>query len=323
MGKYLIRRLLQMIIVLIGISIISFAIMQLAPGDPIDLLSDRNATPAEKAHIRSLYGLDKPLPVQYYNWISQVLKGNFGNSYVTGKPVLAMIMERLPATLMLNFWAMVIIYALAIPIGMVSALRQYSWFDHIVTSVAFLGKALPQFWFALMLIYTVGLRVDYIQISGMSTYGVNWASASFWQVFSDRLSYMILPLIVLAFSGMAGITRYMRASMLDVVHQDYIRTARAKGLSEKKIVTNHALRNALLPIVTLIGFELPILFSGSVVIETIFSWPGVGLLAVNSIFQRDYMVVMAFNMLGAVMTVLGMFMADLLYLVVDPRIKLE
>lgn len=323
MSKYIARRLVQMVVVLLGISIISFAIMQLAPGDPIELLADRNATPAEKAHIRSLYGLDEPLPVQYFNWISQVLKGDFGNSFVTGKPVLQMILERLPATLTLNFWAMIIIYALAIPIGMISALRQYSWFDHIVTTLAFLGRALPQFWFALMLIYLVGMRVDYIQIAGMSTYGIDWGSTPFFEVLSDRISYMILPLIVLAFSGMAGIARYMRASMLDVVHQDYIRTARAKGLPEKKVVINHAFRNALLPIVTLIGFELPILFSGSVVIETIFSWPGVGLLAVNSIFQRDYMVVMAFNMLGAVMTVIGMFLADLLYVVVDPRIKLD
>lgn len=323
MGKYIVRRIFQMIIVLIGISIISFSIMQLAPGDPIDLLADRNSTPAEKAHIRSLYGLDKPLLVQYYNWISQVLRGNFGTSFITGQPVLKMIMDRLPATLWLNFWAMILIYLLAIPIGMLSALKQYSWFDQIVTTIAFLGKALPQFWFALMLIYLVGMRFDFIEISRMSTYGVTIAKSGFLAVVVDRLKYMILPLTVLTFSGMAGIARYMRASMLDVKHQDYIRTARAKGLSEKQVVTKHAFKNSLLPIVTLIGFELPIMFSGSVVIETIFSWPGIGLLAVNSIFQRDYMVVMAFNMLGAVMTVLGMFLADLLYVVVDPRIKLK
>ncbi|QOR34368.1 ABC transporter permease [Clostridium sp. 'deep sea'] len=323
MGKYIVRRIFQMIIVLIGISLISFSIMQLAPGDPIDLLADRNSTPAEKAHIRSLYGLDKPLLVQYYNWISQVLRGNFGTSFITGQPVLKMIMDRLPATLWLNFWAMILIYLLAIPIGMLSALKQYSWFDQIVTTIAFLGKALPQFWFALMLIYLVGMRFDFIEISRMSTYGVTIAKSGFLAVVVDRLKYMILPLTVLTFSGMAGIARYMRASMLDVKHQDYIRTARAKGLSEKQVVTKHAFKNSLLPIVTLIGFELPIMFSGSVVIETIFSWPGIGLLAVNSIFQRDYMVVMAFNMLGAVMTVLGMFLADLLYVVVDPRIKLK
>ncbi len=323
MSKYIARRIGQMLIVLIGISIISFAIMQLAPGDPIELLADRNATPAEKAHIRELYGLDRPLYVQYFSWISKVVQGDFGNSYVTGKPVLQMIAERLPATLALNFIAMIIIYLLAIPIGMLSALRQYSWFDQISTTLAFLGRAIPQFWFALLLIYLVGMKVDFIEIAGMATYGVEWGKEAFFTVFKDRLSYIILPLTVLVFSGMAGIVRYMRASMLDVVNQDYIRTARAKGLSERKVVTGHAMRNAMLPIVTLIGFELTIMFSGSVVIETIFSWPGIGLLAVNSIFQRDYMVVMAFNMLGAVMTVVGMFLADMLYLVVDPRIKLD
>ena len=182
---------------------------------------------------------------------------------------------------------------------------------------------MPAFWFALLLVYFVGMRVEGIEIAGMSTYGINWGVQSFWTVFKDRLSYIVLPLTVLAFGGMSGITRFMRASMLDVIHQDYIRTARAKGLPEKKVITNHALRNALLPIVTLIGFELPILFGGAVIIETIFSWPGLGLLAVTAIFQRDYMVVMAFNIMGAVMTVIGMFIADMLYLVVDPRIKYD
>ncbi len=323
MKRYLIRRFIQMVIVLIGISIISFLIMHLAPGDPVDIMAERNATPEQKAHIRELYGLNEPLPIQYLNWIGRVVKGDFGTSFVTGRPVLEMILERLPATLILNFWAMIIIYLIAVPVGMISALKQYSWFDHVVTTVAFFGRALPQFWFALMLIYFIGLRFGGVQISGMATWGVNWGVQPFFTVLQDRISYIILPLIVLAFSGMAGIARYMRASMLDVVHQDYIRTARSKGLPEKKVVTGHAFRNALLPIVTLIGFELPILFSGAVIIETIFSWPGIGLLAVNAISQQDYMIVMAFNLLGATMTVIGMFLADILYMVVDPRIKLE
>jgi peptide/nickel transport system permease protein len=323
MKRYFLRRLIQMVVVLIGISIISFLIMHLAPGDPVDIMAERNATPEQKAHIRELYGLNEPLPVQYFNWVGRVLKGDLGTSFVTGRPVLEMILERLPATLILNFWAMIVIYLIAIPVGMISALKQYSWFDHVVTTVAFFGRALPQFWFALMLIYFVGLRFSGVQISGMSTWGVEWGVQPFFTVLQDRFSHMILPLIVLAFSGMAGIARYMRASMLDVVHQDYVRTARAKGLPEKKVVIGHAFRNALLPIVTLIGFELPILFSGAVIIETIFSWPGIGLLAVNAISQQDYMIVMAFNLLGATMTVIGMFLADILYVVVDPRIKLD
>ncbi len=323
MGKYIARRVMQMVIVILGITIISFTIMHLAPGDPVDLLAGRTATPEQRAHIKHLYGLDKPIIIQYFAWISKVAQGDFGHSYISGRPVLTMILERLPATLILNFWAMIIIYLLAIPIGMLSALRQYSWFDYIATTVAFLVRAMPAFWFALLLVYFVGMRVEGIEIAGMSTYGINWGVQSFWTVFKDRLSYIVLPLTVLAFGGMSGITRFMRASMLDVIHQDYIRTARAKGLPEKKVITNHALRNALLPIVTLIGFELPILFGGAVIIETIFSWPGLGLLAVTAIFQRDYMVVMAFNIMGAVMTVIGMFIADMLYLVVDPRIKYD
>lgn len=321
MGKYIARRIMQMIIVIIGITVISFTIMQLAPGDPVDILAGRTATPEQKAHIKQLYGLDRPVLEQYFNWVSKVFRGDFGHSFITGKPVLRMILERLPATLWLNFWAMIIIYVLAIPIGMISALKQYSWFDYISTTLAFLVRAMPAFWLALLLVYFVGMRVEGIEISGMTTYGVNWGQLPFFTVLKDRLSYIILPLIVLSFGGMAGITRFMRASMLDVIHQDYVRTARAKGLPEKKVITRHAMRNALLPIVTLIGFELPILFSGSVIIETIFSWPGIGLLAINSIFQRDYLVIMSFNLMGAIMTVIGMFIADMLYLVTDPRIK--
>lgn len=312
-----------MLIILFGISVVSFTIMHLAPGDPVDLLTSRTATPEDKARIAATYGLDQPVHVQYWRWVAKAVQGDFGHSFVTGKPVMKMILERLPNTLLLNFLAMIIIYALAVPIGIISALRQYSGFDHLVTSFAFLGQAMPQFWFALLLIYYVGLQVEWVEIAGKSTYGVTFATASFSAVLMDRARYLILPLFTMAFGSMAGITRYMRASMLEVKSQDYIRTARAKGLSERVVIYKHALRNALLPIVTLIGFELPIMFSGAVIIETIFSWPGIGLMGWRAIMQRDYMVVMAFNTLGATMTVLGMFLADMLYVVVDPRIKYD
>ncbi len=323
MSGYIIRRFLQMLVLLVGISILSFSIMHLAPGNPVDLMTDRTATPADKARIAALYGFDQPIYVQYWRWVSQVARGNFGRSFQTGQPVLTMIMERLPATLLLNFVAMLIVYLLSIPIGIISAVRQYSWFDHAVTLFAFLGQAMPSFWFALLLIYFVGLRVPFIQISGMSSYGVSMSTDGLWAVLLDRIRYMILPLAVLGFGSLASVTRYMRASMLEVVTQDYIRTARAKGVAERKVVLKHAFRNALLPIVTLIGFELPILFSGSVVIESIFSWPGIGLLAWRAVLQRDYQVVMAFNLLGATMMVVGVFIADMLYLAVDPRIKYD
>jgi len=310
-----------MLILLVGISIVSFAIMHIAPGNPVDLMTDRLATAEEKARIATLYGFDQPIPVQYIRWASQVIQGNFGRSFVTGEKVLDMIAARLPATLFLNFLTLIIIYALSIPIGIISAIKQYSWFDHVVTFYAFLGQSMPQFWLALLLLFYVGLRFPFIQTAGMSSYGVTVATEGLWAVLVDRSRYLILPLTVVTFSNLASITRYMRASMLDVINQDYVRTAKAKGLAPKIVILKHAFRNALLPLVTMMGFELPILFSGSVIIETIFAWPGVGLLSWNAVMQRDYQVIMAFNLLGASMMVLGSFLADMLYLVVDPRIK--
>jgi len=321
LAGYIARRFLQMLILLVGISIVSFGIMHIAPGSPIDLMTDRTTTAEDKARIEALYGFDQSIPVQYVRWAGQVLRGEFGNSFVTGEPVLDMITARLPATLLLNFLTLIIIYLLSIPIGIISAVKQYSWFDHLVTFYAFLGQSMPQFWLALLLLYYVGLRFPFIQTTGMATWGVSVAEHGLWAFLVDRVRYLILPLAVVSFTNLASITRYMRASMLEVISQDYVRTAKAKGLPQIKVVLKHALRNALLPIVTLVGFELPILFSGSVIIETIFSWPGVGLLSWNAVMQRDYQVIMAFNLLGASLMVLGAFLADMLYLAVDPRIK--
>lgn len=322
MLSYITKRLLWMVPLLLGISIINFGIMYLAPGDPVAMLAGRKATAEQKDHIRELYGLDKPVYVQYFRWLGQVLKGDFGRSYIDGQPVSVHIMERLPYTLYLNVVVALLIYAVSIPIGIISALKQYSRFDHSVTFIAFLGRALPSFWFALLLIFGVlKLGIDWLPISGVATIGVNVASSGLWATIVDRARYLILPVIVIAFGDMAGVTRYMRSSMLEVVRQDYVRTARAKGLPEKVVVVKHALRNALLPIVTLLGGELPLLFSGSAIIETIFSWPGIGLLGVSAVFQRDYTTVMAINMIGALLMVVGNLIADILYALVDPRIK--
>ena len=254
-------------------------------------------------------------------WLTRVLKGDFGRSFIDGRPVLDHIMDRLPYTLYLNFLVMILIYLFSIPIGITSALKQYSKFDHIVTFFAFLGQALPSFWFALLLIYAVGIKSSWLPISGVATIGVSLKRYGLWAVIADRAKYLILPVTVISLGSMAGITRYMRSSMLEVIRQDYIRTARAKGLPERVVIRKHALRNALLPIVTLLGFELPLLFSGSAIIETIFSWPGLGLLSVRAVFQRDYQVVMALNMIGAFLMVAGNFLSDILYVLVDPRIK--
>ncbi len=321
MLTYLARRAFQIIPLLIGISIINFAIMHLAPGDPVDLLTERNATAEERARVRSLYGLDDPIYVQYFRWVSHVAQGDFGRSFVDGQPVIKSIEERLPYTIYLNLVTIVIIYAIAIPVGIISALRQYSWFDHVVTFMAFIGQAMPSFFFGLLLIYFVGLKLGWLPIAGIGTIGLNVRTAGFWPTVVDRTKYLIMPAMVVSLGSIASVARYMRSSMLEVIRQDYVRTARAKGLPEKVVIVKHALRNAMLPIVTLIGGELPALFGGLVVIESIFSWPGIGLLSFRAISQRDYQIVMAVNMIAAVLMVLGNLLADILYTVVDPRIK--
>ncbi|KAF0197216.1 MAG: appB [Bacillota bacterium] len=321
MARYILNRTIQAVLLLLGVSIISFVIMLLAPGGPTDFLIDSSMLSGEDlAAIRTAYGLDRHEAVQYWKWVSRVVVGDFGTSFHTGRPVLEMIMERLPATLALNLIGMVFIYLIALPTGIISAVKQYSVFDYTVTLITFLGQAMPAFWLALLLLYYVGLKVD-LPLSGMATYGVEFKEVAFSVWLLDRVRYMVLPLSVVVLTGLAALTRFMRASMLDVIHQDYIRTARAKGLSELRVITRHALRNALLPIVTLFGLTFSVLLSGSVVIERIFSWPGVGQLAVDSILKRDYQVVMAFNMIGAFMVIAGSFLADMLYVVVDPRIK--
>ncbi len=321
--RYLRRRLLQMLIILVGISIVSFSIMHIAPGSPVDLLVERNAPQSEKDRIAHIYGLDKPVYVQYFKWLGLVIRGDFGRSFISGEPVLKMILDRLPYTLYLNLVVAIVIYLLAIPIGVISALKQYSWVDHAVTLFAFIGQAMPTFWLAMLLIYFIAIPVPWLRTSGLATYGVNVHTTPFLEVVIDRLRYLILPASVMIFTSIAGLARYMRSSMLEVIRQDYVRTARAKGMSERTVNFKHALRNALLPIVTLLGFELPILFSGSFILEVIFSWPGLGLVAMRAIGQRDYMVIMAFNTIGATLTVIGTFLADLLYVAVDPRIRYD
>ncbi|MBT9154091.1 MAG: Dipeptide transport system permease protein DppB [Firmicutes bacterium] len=250
-----------------------------------------------------------------------MLGGNFGRSLVTARPVFDMIMERMPATIVLNLLIVFFVYLLALPVGIISAVKQYSWFDHIMTFLAFIGSAMPGFFFAMMLIYYVAMNFELVPISGLATFGIEWGQVPFMTWLGDRLRYLILPLTVGIFGGLAGLVRFMRASMLDEINQDYVRTARAKGLSEGVVIFKHALRNSLLPIVTTLGFTFSGMLGGSIIIESIFAWPGVGLLALGAIFTRDYQVIMAFNLMGATMLVLGMLVADILYVVVDPRIK--
>ncbi|MBS3985306.1 MAG: ABC transporter permease [Selenomonadales bacterium] len=322
MGRYIAGRLLQSIFLLIGVSILTFTIIQLAPGSFADMVGESiDATAEDNARLIALWGLDQPVHIQYFRWLRNVVSGNFGHSLITARPVFDMIMERMPATIVLNLLIVFFVYLIALPIGIISAVKQYSWFDHIMTFMAFIGSAMPGFFFAMMLIYYVAMNVEFIPISGLATFGVEWGQVPFMEWFSDRLRYLILPLTVGVFGGLAGLVRFMRASMLDEVNQDYVRTARAKGLSERVVIFKHALRNSLLPIVTTLGFTFSGMLGGQIVIESIFAWPGVGLLALSAIFTRDYQVIMAFNLMGATMLVLGMLIADILYVVVDPRIK--
>jgi len=322
MGRYIFMRLVQSLFLLVGVSMLTFAIIQLAPGGFAQMMGESpDATAEDTARLTELWGLDQPVHVQYLRWAEQMVQGNFGDSLAQGRPIAEMIGERLPATIFLNIIGLILIYVIALPIGIFSAVKQYSKFDHIMTFVAFLGQAMPAFFFAMLLIYYVGMQVEWIPLAGMATIGVEWGEVSFLTWLVDRSRYLIMPLVVIVFGGLAGLVRFMRASMLDVIHQDYVRTARAKGLSERVVIFKHTVRNALLPIVTSLGFAFSGLLGGSVVIESIFAWPGVGLLAIQAIFTRDYPVIMAFNLIGSIMLVIGMLVADILYVVVDPRIK--
>jgi peptide/nickel transport system permease protein len=325
MALFALRRLILAVPLLIGITFVSFMVIHLAPGEPVVLQSEEQIgtqlTPQAKQAIRELYGLDKPLPVQYWNWLKRVVQLDFGRSLQPdGRPVLAKISERLPITLLLNVVEMLIIIAVAVPIGVMSAIRQYSLFDKATTVFVFIGFATPDFWLALMLMILFGVQLGWLPISQLRS--PNWEYMTFWSRQLDFLSHLILPVFVAIFGGLAGFSRYMRQSMLEVVRQDYVQTARAKGLPEQVVIGKHALRNALLPVVTILGLSLPGLIGGSVIIESIFAIPGMGQLMVQAVYARDYPVVMGNLVIVAVLTLAANLLADLAYGLVDPRIRL-
>lgn len=317
MGKYLVRRLLQAIPLLLGISLISFFAMRLMPGGPLaGYLMNPKVTPADIMRLEKMWGLDQPIHIQYIKWLASMVKGDWGFSYKTGLPVFEMIMMRIPATLKLMVASFVLAVIVAIPAGIYSAVHRYSTVDYLVTIFAFMGVAIPSFWFGIMMQLVFSVKLGWLPSAGMMTIGVE---PSFW----DQLQYLIMPATVLGLSNMASWSRYTRSSMLEVIHQDYIRTARAKGLSRRAVINKHALKNAMIPIVTIVGLDLPVFFGGAALTETIFSWPGMGRLFVDSAFGRDYPVLMAQLMLTAVLVVAGNLLADILYCVLDPRIKYE
>lgn len=317
MIKYLIRRLLQNIPILFGITLISFFIIHLAPGSPIGLTLNPKASPKIIEQMEKNYDLDKPIVVQYVLWVKKLCTGEL-HSFKDGKPVLEKIAERIPATLLLNVVAMVIIFSVAIPLGVFSATRRYSWFDNLTTFGAYLGISIPSFWLAYLLILAT-VKCFGHPILGMRSFGMEESGVIAFVL--DHLWHLMLPSLILAVGGIAAISRYMRSSMLEVIQQDYIRTARAKGIPEDDVYYRHALRNALLPIVTIFGFLVPSLISGSVIIETVFAWPGIGRLAYQAVLSRDYSLVMTILTLSSALTLIGNMLADVLYGVVDPRIR--
>jgi peptide/nickel transport system permease protein len=320
---YALRRLLLAIPLLIGITFISFFVIHLAPGEPVELQTGDLSVQGDarqKQALRELYGLDQPLPVQYGRWLSRIVRLDFGRSFSPdGRPVLVKIAERLPVTFLLNVVEMLIILAIAVPIGVLSATRQYSTFDKVTTVFVFIGFATPDFWLALLLMILFGVQLGWLPISGLRS--LNWEYLSVWKQQTDFLGHLLLPIAVATFGGLAGFSRYMRQSMLEVVRQDYIQSARAKGLAESVVIGKHALRNALLPIVTILGLSLPGLIGGSVIVESVFAIPGMGQLMVQAVFERDYPVIMGNLVIVATLTLFANLIADLSYGLVDPRIR--
>lgn len=322
MGFYLIKRLLLMIPLFIGITIISFAVIHLAPGSPIDMATDLNpkATAEVKERMRALYGLDKPLHVQYWNWMSRLVGFDFGVSFSQdGRKVSDKILERMPITIFINVVSLVLIFLVAVPIGVLAATFQNSFFDKVTTVIVFIGFAVPHFWLALLLMILFGVHLGWLPISGLKSLNYEYfpPSAQIW----DRISHLILPIFISASGGLAGLSRYMRANMLEVIRQDYITTAKSKGLSTRTVIFKHALRNALLPVITILGLSIPGLIGGSVIFETIFAIPGMGQLFYASVMARDYPTIMGILVIGAVLTLVGNLIADLSYALADPRIR--
>ena len=322
MLNYLARRFLMMIPLLIGITLISFVVIHLAPGEPTDMQTQLNPEVSTELRnrLRDQYGLDKPLVIQYGEWLGRFVRLDFGNSFSQDRrPVLDKIVERLPITISINLLSIVAILATAIPIGIYSATHRGSLFDRLTTILVFIGFAAPSFWLALLLMDFFGVRLGLLPIAGLKS--LDYDSLSLFGKIFDLGRHLILPVFISTFGGLAGFSRYMRSNMLEVIRQDYILTARAKGLSEQSVIYRHALRNALLPVITILGLSVPGLIGGSVIFETIFAIPGMGKLFYDGVMMRDYPLIMGILVMGAILTLIGNLLADLCYAFADPRIR--
>lgn len=311
-----------MLVVFLGITVVSFTVIHLAPGSPTDLETTMNplADAEYQKQLAAIYGLDDPLYVQYGKWLYRLVQLDFGTSMSSdARPVITKIAERMPLTIWLNVASLLLTFALAIPIGVVAARKRGGLFDKATTLLVFIGFAMPSFWLALLLMLHFSIDLQWFPLSGLTSVNHNYLPR--WQQILDIASHLVLPLFIITFGSLAGMSRFMRASILEVLRQDYIRTARAKGLPERRVLFRHALRNALLPVITILGLSVPGLIGGSVIIESIFSLPGMGQLFYNAVMARDYPLIMGNLVIGAVLTLAGNMLADLCYGLADPRIR--
>lgn len=325
MGAFILKRLLGAIPLLVGIATIIFFVLNLAPGDPTAFYFNPNIPPEVLEQLRRNLGLDQPLHIQYFRWLTSFFQGDFGYSVAQSRPVSDVLFEALPNTLILTGSALLLVFIIGILIGVLQAIRQYSLFDSASSVVSLFFYSMPSFWLALMLMLVFSLKAHQwgwpIALPPTGITSVDYEFLGTGEKLLDRLAHMVLPVGTLTLALAAGVARYTRGQMLEVVRQDYIRTAQAKGLPQRTVVLKHALRNSLLPVITLLGLYLPFLFSGAVFIEVIFAWPGMGRIIVEAIFQRDYPLVMATSFLFAAIVVVGNLVADVLYAVADPRIR--
>lgn len=318
MGKYIRKRLIQSIPVVFGITILTYFIMKLAPGGPLANMINPRTSAESILRAKEAMGLNKPIIVQYINWLRELLQGNFGYSTNSGQQVLTMILERLPATLLLTVTAFLVSFIVGIPLGVYSATHKYSAGDYGLTIFSFIGISIPSFFFGMGLIYIFAIKLKWFPTSG---FGDTTFKGAGMALFLNKMKYLVMPALVMSLANIATVMRFTRSSMVETLNQDYIRTARAKGLSEKVVIYRHALKNSLIPVITIFGLSIPNLFGGAYITEKVFSWPGMGLLGVDAIGNRDYAVLMGLTLFTAILVLVGNLVADILYSFVDPRIR--
>ena len=315
MGRYVLRRLIQAIPLLLGITVISFAMLKVTPGGPLAAYEGNpDFSFADQQRLEHALGLDQPVPVQYVQWLGRLLTGDWGYSFATSQPVLSMIGQRLPNTLWLMSTVFLVTLLIALPIGVMTAVKQYSWFDHIATGATFAAFSMPPFWLGLLLIITFGLTLRLLPLGGMLS-----PAAPF--TIGDLARHLILPVATISLVQVGVYVRFLRASMLETTSQDYMRTARSKGLGEAHVIARHALKNAAIPFVTIAALDVPELFAGALVTETIFGWPGMGRLFFDSALRSDYPVLMGILVISATVVIVANLVADVIYGVLDPRIR--